>query len=191
MVWNLPNALTLFRIAIIPVLVVLFFIHTEWSLWLALALYIIAAVSDFFDGWIARRTNQTSAFGRFLDPVADKLFVAAILVLLAGFDRLPGMWLVPAIIILMREILIAGLREFLAPYKVSLPVSRLAKWKTGTQMTAIGFLMIGAHGDVVVPYTLAIGQWGLLAASILTVITGWDYMKQGLRIIMGTEQPAP
>lgn len=183
MLWNIPNALTLFRIAIIPVLVFLFYMETAWAIWSALILYILAAVTDFFDGWIARRTNQMSAFGRFLDPIADKLFVAAILVLLAGFDRLPGLWLVPAIVILMREILIAGLREFLGPYKVTLPVSKLAKWKTGAQMTAIGFLMIGAHGDVILPYTLLIGQCGLVCAAFLTVITGWDYMKQGIRTI--------
>lgn len=183
MILNLPNSLTLLRIAIIPPLVALFYVQEPWAIWSALALYILAAVSDFFDGYLARAMNQMSAFGRFLDPIADKLFIAATLVLLAGFDRIDGVWLIPAIVIMMREFLIAGLREFLGPQKIVLPVSKLAKWKTTAQMVAIGFLIVGPLGDVILPYTLEIGHWGLLIASILTVITGWDYMKTGIEVI--------
>ncbi|MBU6234416.1 MAG: CDP-diacylglycerol--glycerol-3-phosphate 3-phosphatidyltransferase [Alphaproteobacteria bacterium] len=183
MMFNLPNSLTLFRIAIIPPLVGLFYIQEAWAIWSALALYILAAISDYFDGYFARTMNQMSAFGRFLDPIADKLFVAATLVMLAGFNRIDGFWLVPAIAIMMREILIAGLREFLGPHKIILPVSKLAKWKTTSQMIAIGFLIVGPYGEVILPYTLEIGQWGLLIASILTLITGWDYMKTGIEVI--------
>ncbi len=183
MMFNLPNSLTMFRIVIIPPLVALFYMQEEWAIWSALALYILAAVTDFFDGYLARTMNQMSAFGRFLDPIADKLFIAATLVMLAGFDRIPGLWLIPAIVIMMREFLIAGLREFLGPLKIILPVSKLAKWKTTAQMIAIGFLIIGPHGEVILPYTLEIGQWGLLVAAILTVVTGWDYMKVGIKTI--------
>jgi cardiolipin synthase (CMP-forming) len=183
MMFSLPNLLTLFRIAVILPLVGLFYIQQPWAVWSALALYIVAALTDFFDGYLARTMNQMSAFGRFLDPIADKLFVAATLVMLAGFGRIPGVWLIPAIVIMMREILIAGLREFLGPHKIVLPVSRLAKWKTAAQMGAIGFLIVGSNGNIILPYTLEIGRVGLVFAAVLTVVTGWDYMKTGVRII--------
>lgn len=186
--FSLPNLLTLFRIAIIPPLVALFYVQEGWAVWSALALYALAAITDFFDGYLARTMNQMSAFGRFLDPIADKLFVAATLVMLAGFDRIPGLWLVPAIVILMREFLIAGLREFLGPHKIILPVSRLAKWKTATQMVAIGFLIVGPYGEVVLPGTLKIGQIGLTFAAVLTVVTGWDYLKTGIRKIRDMDE---
>jgi cardiolipin synthase len=188
MMFNLPNLLTLFRIAVIFPLVGLFYVQEPWAVWSALALYILAAVTDFFDGYLARTMNQMSAFGRFLDPIADKLFVAATLIMLAGFGRISGVWLIPAIVIMMREIMIAGLREFLGPYKIILPVSKLAKWKTTSQMVAIGFLIVGKNGDVVLPYTLEIGQIGLVIAAVLTVITGWDYMKVGVKTIREMEK---
>lgn len=183
MILNLPNSLTLLRIAVIPVIVCLFYVNAVWAIWTALALYILAAVTDFFDGYLARVMNQTSAFGRFLDPIADKLLVAAVLILLAGFGRLPDAWLIAAVVIMMRELLIAGLREFLGPHKIVVHVSRLAKWKTGLQMTAIGFLIVGPHGDVLVPQTLLIGQCGLVLAAVLTVVTGWSYMAECIRVI--------
>lgn len=176
---NLANALTLFRIAIIPVIVALFFIPDHWATWAAVGVYTVGAITDFFDGWVARTYNQVSAFGRFLDPIADKLVVGVVLMLILAFDRIDGLWIIPALIILVREILIAGLREFLAPYKVMLPVSKLAKWKTTAQMIALGFLIAGPHGELLIPYTLDIGKWGLLIACILTVISGWDYLKVG------------
>lgn len=188
MVLNLPNILTIGRIAIIPMLAVLFLIQEPWSLWSALGLYTLGAITDFFDGYLARRWNMMSAFGRFLDPIADKLLIAAMLILIAAFDRLPGMWTIPAIIIMMREMLIAGLREFLGPHRIELPVSKLAKWKTVSQMVAMGFLIMGVHGDVILPRTLLIGQIGITIAAILTVITGWDYMKKGLSYIQAMDE---
>ncbi|MCB1538733.1 MAG: CDP-diacylglycerol--glycerol-3-phosphate 3-phosphatidyltransferase [Rhodospirillales bacterium] len=185
---NLPNLLTLFRIAIIPVLCALFLMQERWSLWAALGVYTLGAVTDFFDGYLARRWNQMSAFGRFLDPIADKLLVAAMLILIAAFNRLPGIWTIPAIVIMMREMLIAGLREFLGPHRIMLPVSRLAKWKTVFQMFAMGFLIMGRHGDVVLPHTLLIGQVGLTFAAVLTVVTGWDYMRKGLAHIQAMDE---
>ena len=180
---NLPNYLTYLRILLIPVIIALFFIPSAAAAWAALGLYTVASITDFLDGYLARKWNVESAFGRFLDPISDKIFIASLLVTLVGFDRLDGIWIVPVIIILMREFLVAGLREFLGPMNIQLPVSVLAKWKTTIQMIALGFLVVGDYGDVILPRTLEIGQWGLAIAAILTVVTGWSYLKAGLKHI--------
>lgn len=180
---NLPNILTFFRIAILPVIIALFFIPGLWAAWTALGLYTLASITDFLDGYIARKMNFESALGRFLDPISDKIFIASLLIALVGFDRLEGVWMIPAIIILIRELLVSGLREFLGPMDVQLPVSKLAKWKTTVQMIALGFLVVGNHGDILLPNTLMYGQWGLTIAAILTVITGWSYLIAGLKHI--------
>lgn len=184
---NLPNLLTLSRMAMLPVLVGLFFVPGTAAAWGALGLYIVAAVTDFLDGHLARSMNAMSDLGRFLDPISDKIFVAVLLVTLVEFDRLPGVWIIPAIVILSREFMVSGLREYLGPKNIQVPVSRLAKWKTGIQMTALGFLVIGDYGDVLVPHTLAIGQWGLLVAAGITVYTGWFYLKTGILHITDTK----
>lgn len=184
---NTPNLLTLSRILMLPVLVGLFFVPGATAAWVALALYILAAGTDFLDGHLARSMNSTSALGKFLDPISDKIFVATLLVALVEFDRLPGVWIVPAIIILSREFMVAGLREYLGPHNIQIPVSKLAKWKTGVQMTALGFLVIGDYGDALVPHTLLIGQWGLTVAALLTVYTGWSYLKTGILHITGPD----
>lgn len=190
MKYNLPNVLTLFRIAIIPPMIGLFYIPDAWAAWTCLGIYTLGAITDYFDGYFARTMNLMSAFGRFFDPIADKLFVAAVLILLAGFDRIPGIWLLPAIAIMMREFFVAGLREFLGPHKVVIHVTKLAKWKTTAQMFSIGFLIVGNHGDVILPHTLQVGQWALLLSATLTLITGWDYLKVGLEAIRKMdEQP--
>ncbi|MCB1530867.1 MAG: CDP-diacylglycerol--glycerol-3-phosphate 3-phosphatidyltransferase [Rhodospirillales bacterium] len=181
--FNLPNILTLSRIAMLPVLMVFFFIPAPWAAWSALGIYTLAAITDFLDGYLARSMDQISSFGKFLDPISDKIFVATLLLILVGFDRLTGVWIIPAIVILMREFLVAGLREYLGPLNVQLPVSKLAKWKTTVQMVTLGFLIVGDYGDVILPHTLSYGQWGLALASILTLITGWDYLKTGLKHI--------
>lgn len=181
--WTIPNILTFTRILLLPVIIGLFFIEDEWAAWTALVIYAVGAITDFFDGWVARAMNQMSAFGKFIDPIADKIYVAGVLMLLAGFDRLPGLWIIPAIIILFREFLISGLREFLAPQNVQLPVSKLAKWKTTTQMLALGFLIMGDHGVAAYKYNWETG-WGLLTlAAVLTVVTGWDYLRVGYKHI--------
>ena len=180
---SIPNLLTIFRIAVLPILVILFFIPGAFATWAAVILFSLAGVTDFFDGYLARSMNQTSAFGKFLDPIADKLIVVISLFLVVAFDRLEGIWIIPALVIIVREILIAGLREFLGPYNVSVPVSKLAKWKTTVQLLFIGFVMAGEYGPTLVPYAIEIGQWGLLVASILTVITGYDYLKVGYKTI--------
>ncbi len=175
--WTLPNILTLSRIAILPVIIGLFYISAPWAPWLALALYIIAAVTDFLDGYLARSMNKVSAFGKFLDPISDKIFVACIILVLAAFDRLEGWWLIAGLVIFVREFLISGLREFLGPKDVQVPVTSLAKWKTAIQMTALGFLIVGDAGNIILPHTLLIGQILISMAAMLTAYTGWHYLK--------------
>lgn len=181
MLTSLPNLLTLSRIMAIPVIVGLMFIEAGWAAWLALALYALACLTDWLDGYLARAQNLVSPIGKFLDPIADKLLVGALLLVMAGTNRL-NFWILPAaIIILLREILVSGLREFLAGLnQISVPVSRLAKWKTAVQMVAIGFLIVGPWGPGQWPW-VNIGGLGLWVAAIFTVITGWEYMVLGLK----------
>ena len=180
MLTNLPNLLTISRILAIPLLVGLIYIDTALFRWLALGGFILAAITDYLDGYLARHRNEISALGRFLDPIADKLLVAAVIVTLVATRQIEGLTVIPAIIILCREILVSGLREYLAEIKVPMPVSRLAKWKTAIQMVAIGFLIIGNAGPDGFPTTL-IGEVGLWVAAALTLVTGYDYLSRGLR----------
>ena len=179
---NLPNLLTLFRIAVIPGLVALFYIESRFASWLACGLFSLAAITDFLDGYIARVTKQQSAFGRFLDPVADKLLVASALLMMVAFGQISGLVILPALVILCREITVSGLREYLAGLQVSVPVSQLAKWKTTLQMVAIAVLIVGDNGPRDIP-VVEIGEVGLWAAAILTIVTGYDYLRAGLRHI--------
>jgi cardiolipin synthase (CMP-forming) len=190
MLTSLPNLLTFSRIALIPILVALFWIDGNGARWVACVVFTLAGVTDALDGYLARTWRQQSLLGSLLDPIADKLLVGAALILLAGFGRIQGLLLLPAILILCREILVSGLREFLATLNVGMPVTRLAKWKTGIQMTAIGFLIVGDAGTWVVPYTVQIGEIGLWIAAVLTLVTGYDYLHEGLRHI-GPEPAAP
>lgn len=189
MITNTANILTLIRIAIIPFLVALFYIPGPEAAWIAVVLFTIAGITDFFDGYVARSLNQVSAFGRFLDPIADKLLVTVTLFLIVAFNRLEGLWILPALVILVREVLIAGLREFLGPYNVTIPVSKLAKYKTTVQMVVIGFLIAGEYGPDLIPYAVEIGHYGLIAAMILTVATGWTYLKAGFKTIQKLDAP--
>jgi len=177
---DIPNLLTLSRLILLPFMIVLFLVPKTWAAWTVLALYAPAAATDYLDGYFARLYNQTSKVGIFLDPIADKLFVGAILFMLAATDRLGGWWAVPALLIMMREIFIAGLREYLAGKDVEMPVTVLAKWKTGVQMTAIGFLIMWPY---VSPDWFSIcvewiGKTGIIVAMALTLKTGWDYTKK-------------
>ncbi len=180
MVVNLPNILTLSRIAAIPVLVALFYVEGDGARWAACLLFIAACVTDYFDGYLARAYDQISPFGRFLDPIADKLLVAALILMLVAFGRIAGLLVLPALIILCREILVSGLREFLAGLNVGVPVSRLAKYKTTLQMVALGFLIVGDGVLPSWPISL-IGEIGLWIAAALTLLTGYDYLKAGLK----------
>ncbi len=185
MLTDLPNMLTLSRIAAIPLLVLLVAIGAPLTDVLACALFAAAAVTDYLDGRLARGRLQLSDLGRMLDPIADKLLVGATLMALVGFGHLPAWGIYPAIVIMLREILVSGLREYLAQIRIGLPVTRLAKWKTGVQMTALGVLLLGVHGAGVVGLgrlpVAWIGGTLLWLAAGLTLVTGWDYLNAGLR----------
>ncbi len=152
--------------------------------WTALGIFIAAGISDFLDGYLARALSQQSSLGRMLDPIADKLLVSAVLLMLVADRSIASYSLWAAIVILCREILVSGLREFLAELKVSVPVSRLAKWKTFLQLVALGFLIAGPAGEAVIPGTTKIGLGLLWLAALLTLYTGWDYMKAGIKHTM-------
>ncbi len=184
MLTDLPNLLTLSRIAAIPVMVVLAALRQPGTDVAACAVFSIAAITDYFDGKLARDRAQTSDLGRMLDPIADKLLVAAALMMLVGIGRLSAAGLYPAIIIMLREILVSGLREYLAGIRVGLPVTSLAKWKTGFQMGALGTLLAGEPGAIVLHLdwlpVAFIGEAMLWIAAALTLATGWDYLVASL-----------
>jgi cardiolipin synthase len=187
--FNLPNMLTYARILAVPLIVLCFYMEgrlrpTEWWRWVAVWIFIVASITDYFDGYIARIWEQTSNIGKMLDPIADKLLVSSVLLLLA-YDRTIDKWsLWAAIIILCREMLVSGLREYLAALKVSVPVTQLAKWKTTMQLVAIGFLLAGPAGDQVLPYTTEIGIALLWVSAIVTLYTGYDYFRAGLKHVI-------
>lgn len=184
---SLPNLLTYARIAAIPAIVGLLFWPGDATMrWWALVLYAAAGITDYFDGYLARIYAQQSSLGRMLDPIADKLLIAACLLMLAADGSIRSWSLWAAIVILSREVLVSGLREFLAEVKVSVPVSKLAKWKTTAQIVSVGFLVAGHAGDAILPrgWTVQIGIALLWAAAILTIITGYDYMKASIRHLM-------
>ncbi|MCE2951259.1 MAG: CDP-diacylglycerol--glycerol-3-phosphate 3-phosphatidyltransferase [Alphaproteobacteria bacterium] len=179
LVLTLPNILTILRITLVPLVVIFMYVEHHKVAWVSASLFALAGVTDYFDGYLARRFQSTSHFGRFLDPVADKLLVASVLLMLAGLGTLQGLALIPAVIILCREILVSGLREFLAEIAVPLPVTRLAKWKTALQIGALGFLIWGDPFPQYLPVPY-IGLWGLWGAALLTLVTGYDYLMCGL-----------
>lgn len=186
---QIPNILTISRIIIIPILIASFFIEGRLYHWVAASLFLIASITDFFDGYLARTMKVQSNLGRLLDPIADKLLVAAAIIMLVHFDDIGRYDIIPAIAILCREILVSGLREFLAEINVSLPVTRLAKIKTGIQMTAIFLLLLGVEGPsfheveryTEITLTELIGRISLWSAAILTLITGYAYLKAALK----------
>jgi cardiolipin synthase len=185
MLTNLANLLTVSRILVIAPLIALLYADGHTVRWVALAFFTYACLTDFFDGYIARSMNQISNFGRFLDPVADKLLVAAVTLMLVSDGRIGGLVVLPALVILMREVLVSGLREYLAELKVRLPVSSLAKWKTFIQMIALGHLIIHDAGPAAYP-TILIGDLGLWAAAFLTLVTGYDYLSASKRHFAAT-----
>ena len=189
----LPNLLTYGRIAAVPVVVALMFSQSImqgglWLRWVALAIFITAGITDVLDGYFARTWDQQSLLGRMLDPIADKLLVSSCLLMLAAEDTIHGWALLAAVVILCREILVSGLREFLAELRVSVPVTRLAKWKTTWQLVAVGFLIAGEAGDQVIrslfktelPVVTDIGLALLWLSALVTLYTGWDYMRAGV-----------
>ncbi len=181
---SLPNLLTLSRIAAIPLVIATFYVDGALARWIACALFAAAAITDWFDGYVARARNLVSPLGRFLDPIADKLLVAAVLFMLVAFNRVSEWSILPALVILLREILVSGLREILAEIRIGMPVSRLAKWKTGIQMVALPVLLVGDAGPATLPVRLT-GEVCLWLAATLTLITGWDYLRSGLTHLRG------
>jgi cardiolipin synthase (CMP-forming) len=191
----LPNLLTYARIIAVPLVVGCLFGQSVlgggmWLRWVALGIFIAAAITDFFDGYLARSWAQQSSLGRMLDPIADKLLVSSCLLMLAADGTIMGWSLWAAIVILCREILVSGLREYLAELQVSVPVTRLAKWKTTVQLIAVGFLLAGRAGDAlmadvtsgpVVPVVTWFGLMLLWISATVTLYTGYDYFRAGVR----------
>ncbi len=178
---SLPNLLTYGRILAVPLMVGSFFLSGDQARWIVFALFIVAGITDFLDGYVARAWAQQSRWGQMLDPIADKLLVSTSIVLLVAWDTITGITLIPAIVILCREILVSGLREFLGTARVSLPVTLLAKWKTGIQMVALALLIAGPAADKIISFTSLLGQAGIWAAATITIYTGFDYFKAGFR----------
>ncbi len=184
--YALPNLLTYARIAAVPAVVACMYWQNilqggEWLRWVALAIFVSAGITDILDGYFARKYGEQSTFGRMLDPIADKLLVASCLLMLAADDTIRGWSLWAAIVILCREILVSGLREYLAELRVSVPVTQLAKWKTTLQLVAVGFLIAGKAGDAIVPLVTPVGLTLLWLSAVLTLYTGWDYFRAGVR----------
>ena len=182
----LPNLLTYARIAAVPVVVGCMYWQSIleyglWLRWVALVIFIAAGITDVLDGYVARTYGQQSTFGRMLDPIADKLLVSSCLLMLAADGTIRGWALWAAIVILCREILVSGLREYLAELRVTVQVTRLAKWKTFLQLLAVGFCIAGEAGDKILPITTEIGIGLLWLSALLTLYTGWDYFRAGVR----------
>lgn len=183
MLSSLPNLLTLSRIFAVPLLVALLWDPGVAATIAAFVVFSVAGATDYLDGYLARARGTVSKLGIFLDPVADKIMVAATIVMLVHLGAIHGLAVIAALVILLREITVSGLREFLAGLQVSLPVSALAKWKTAFQMIALGALILGVATPKIAPWLPApmIGLWCLWLAAGLTVVTGYDYLRVGLK----------
>ena len=178
---HVPNALTTARIIAVPALVMcLYFLEGDVARWSAFALFVAASLTDWLDGHIARTWRQQTAFGTMLDPIADKLLVAATLLMLVYDQTISGISIFAGLIILCREILVSGLREFLAALNVKVLVTQLAKWKTVLQMVALGLLLAGPAADKIWPHATTLGLALLWVAAILTIWTGSDYLKASI-----------
>jgi cardiolipin synthase len=183
---TLPNLLTLSRILAVPILVFLLWRPQPLDYAITFVLYCIVGITDYFDGYLARAQGRISRLGQFLDPIADKIMIGAVLVMLIASRRenptpeIAGLHIIPALIILLREIIVSGLREFLAELRISVPVSALAKWKTTFQMVALGALILGGALPQQ-PWVHDVGIVCLWAAAALTLVTGYDYLRTGLK----------
>ena len=177
---NISNLLTLARILVIPIIVLCIYMNKPFYGWVAFTLFCIASITDYFDGYIARIRNEVTNFGTFLDPIADKLLVAAVILILTSKEVIANWETIPALIILLREIAVSGLREYLAKIKISVPVSRIAKIKTSMQLIALAFLILSESGLTIIPI-IFIGKIALWIAGLLTLYTGYDYLKSGLK----------
>ena len=193
-VFSIPNLLCYFRVVYLPVMILLFHLdyiwrgeQVWWPAWANVILYMLAGLSDFLDGIIARWLKQETLLGKFLDSSTDKMLVGASLMCLVAYQQLTGIWMVMAVIIFLREILIAGVREFMALYNVVVAISWMGKWKLTLQMLFIGFLIAGDYGDMLIPHAVIIGKAGFTVAFILTVWSGWEYLREGWKTIQRLE----
>ncbi len=183
---TLPNILTLSRILAVPILVFLLWKPSWFDYAITFVLYCLVGITDYFDGYLARAQKTVSRLGIFLDPIADKIMVAAVIIMLvstrksSGEPIIHGLHIVPALVILLREIIVSGLREFLAGLQISVPVSQLAKWKTTLQLVALGALIL-AGATPQWEWVHVVGLVSLWAAAALTLITGWDYLRVGVK----------
>jgi CDP-diacylglycerol--glycerol-3-phosphate 3-phosphatidyltransferase len=183
---TLPNLLTLSRIFAVPILVFLLWRPQPIDYAITFVLYCIVGITDYFDGYLARAQGRISRLGQFLDPIADKIMVAAVLMMLISSRKanpvpeIAGLHIIPALVILLREIIVSGLREYLAPLNVSVPVSALAKWKTTLQLVALGALILGGAVPQV-PWVHEFGIVCLWFAAGLTLVTGYDHLRIGIR----------
>lgn len=187
---NLANILTCSRMILLPFMIAMFYLEAHWgawAAWLCFILYALCAVTDFLDGYIARKYNQITSFGTFLDPVSDKIFVTSLLLMLVAFDRVTGLWILLVLLIFVREFLVSGLREFLGPKNIKMPVSFMAKWKTTVQMLATGFLILGPHA----PFATEIGLISLTVATFLTVATGISYFYKAIAALRSKAEDTP
>ncbi len=175
---NIANILTIARMLMLPVMVFLFYMEDSWgagAIKACFGLYFISAVTDYLDGYLARKLKQTSDFGTFLDPISDKIMVAVVLIMLIATDRLGMFGVILTLLIFTREFLISGLREYMGPKNIKVPVMKLAKWKTTVQMVACGVLILSG----LVPFAYEGGMVLLLIATVLTLMTGWKYLTVG------------
>jgi CDP-diacylglycerol--glycerol-3-phosphate 3-phosphatidyltransferase/cardiolipin synthase len=183
---TLPNILTLSRILAVPILVFLLWKPSWFDYAITFVLYCLVGITDYFDGYLARAQKTVSRLGIFLDPIADKIMVAAVIIMLvstrksSGEPIIHGLHIIPALVILLREIIVSGLREFLAGLQVSVPVSQLAKWKTTFQLVALGALIL-AGATPQWGWVHAVGLVSLWAAAVLTLVTGWVYLRVGIK----------
>src|SRR3954469_21407625 len=183
---TLPNLLTLSRILAVPILVFLLWNASPLEYGVTFVLYCLMGITDYFDGYLARAQGSISRLGQFLDPIADKIMVGAVLIMLISSRKanpvpeIAGLHIIPALVILLREIIVSGLREFLAPLNVAVPVSALAKWKTTFQLVAVGALILGGALPQM-PWVHDVGIFSLWAAAALTLMTGYSYLRIGLR----------
>lgn len=187
-VFSVPNLLTYGRILAIPAIVACLYSSNHLWLWVALGIYTVAAITDFLDGYLARIWSQHSNLGKMLDPIADKLLVGAVLIMVAANGTVTGLALIPAIVILSREILVSGLREYLGQMNLSVPVSNLAKWKTTVQLIALGFLIVGPAGNALISWSSTAGIVLLWLAALLTFWTGYDYVRAGIGYLVAADK---
>jgi len=177
---NLSNVLTLIRVAVIPIIVICIYLKSPFFGWTAFVLFCLASITDYFDGYFARLRNEVTNFGTFLDPIADKLLVASVILILTSKGIIANWETIPALIILLREITVSGLREYLAGIKISIPVSKIAKLKTLLQLFALAFLIL-SEGIYNISFIIFIGKLFLWIAGLLTLYTAYDYIKASIK----------